>query len=248
MPGRSAWTPRKIATSSPSFGDVVLVLAPPVAGDADHRGEQREHERRTAIRRTQREAARRLRGVAQLLGVDVAVVRLGPRPARARRCRRRGRPRPAESAVAAGASAAAPTIIGPVTAERWSRRRRRVVVDDVGHHDGDVVGAAGLEGRRGPAHDGDVGRVPSPRMSGELVVVEARPEQPSEQSRSRSPGASSRVKTSGSGSWTPSTARRIRLRCGWIRASSSVIRPSSIRLCTKVWSLVSCDSVPSRSR
>ena len=43
-------------------------------------------------------------------------------------------------------------------------------------------------------------------------------------------------------SCTPSTARRIRLRCGCVRDSSSVIRPSSIRLCTNVWSLVSCES------
>ena len=76
-------------------------------------------------------------------------------------------------------------------------------------------------------------------MPREVVVGRGRREQPSEQSRIRSPAPSSRVNTSGSGSCTPSTARRIRLRCGWTRASSSVIRPSSIRLCTKVWSLVS---------
>ena len=53
---------------------------------------------------------------------------------------------------------------------------------------------------------------------------------------------------SGSGSWTPSTAFRIRLRCGWTRASCSVIRPSSTRLCTSVWSVVRPWSEPPRSR
>ena len=46
----------------------------------------------------------------------------------------------------------------------------------------------------------------------------------------------------------PSMALRMRLRCGCTRASASVIRPSSIRVCTKVWSLVSWLISPSRNR
>ncbi len=54
------------------------------------------------------------------------------------------------------------------------------------------------------------------------------------------------MKRSGSLSLTASIARRIRLRWGWTRASSSVIRPSSISVCTKVWSTVSWRIAPSR--
>ena len=46
----------------------------------------------------------------------------------------------------------------------------------------------------------------------------------------------------------PSMALRMRLRCGCTRDSASVIRPSSIRVCTKVWSLVSWLISPSRNR
>ncbi len=46
-------------------------------------------------------------------------------------------------------------------------------------------------------------------------------------------------------SCTPSSAFRIRLRWGWVRDSSSVIRPSSIRLWTKVWSWVTWRISPS---
>ena len=49
-------------------------------------------------------------------------------------------------------------------------------------------------------------------------------------------------------SWTPSIALRMRLRCGCVRDSSSVIRPSSMRLWTNVWSLVTWRISPSRKR
>jgi hypothetical protein len=74
------------------------------------------------------------------------------------------------------------------------------------------------------------------------------PEAPSLQRRSRSPATSSSMNRSGSASWMPSRALRMRLRWGWTRASSSVIRPSSIRLCTNVWSVVSWEISPSRKR
>ncbi len=71
---------------------------------------------------------------------------------------------------------------------------------------------------------------------------------PSLHSSSRSPGWSSITNRSGSRSWVPSMARRMRLRCGCTRASASVIRPSSISVWTNVWSLVSWLISPSRKR
>ena len=68
---------------------------------------------------------------------------------------------------------------------------------------------------------------------------------PSLHSSTRSPSSRSTWNRSGSTSCTLSMALRIRLRCGWVRASASVIRPSSIRVCTNVWSVVSWRSVPS---
>ncbi|CFS35656.1 Uncharacterised protein [Mycobacterium tuberculosis] len=51
----------------------------------------------------------------------------------------------------------------------------------------------------------------------------------------------------GSTSW-PVNARMINERCGWLCASSGVIRPSSTSVWTNVSSLVICVSSPSRSR
>ena len=43
-------------------------------------------------------------------------------------------------------------------------------------------------------------------------------------------------------------SRAYLLRCGWLLASSGVIRPSSISVCTNVSSWVICENSPSRSR
>ncbi|MDQ1017868.1 hypothetical protein QFZ43_004417 [Streptomyces afghaniensis] len=49
--------------------------------------------------------------------------------------------------------------------------------------------------------------------------------------------------------WSPLPSARIRReRCGWVVASSSVMRPSSTRRCTQVWSCVICVRTPSRRR
>ena len=73
------------------------------------------------------------------------------------------------------------------------------------------------------------------------------PESPSEQSMYRSPARASRIERSGSTSW-PLSARSSSERCGWLLASSGVMRPSSISVWTNVSSWVICDMTPSRTR
>ena len=72
---------------------------------------------------------------------------------------------------------------------------------------------------------------------------------PSEQSSQRSPGTASNCSRSSSG--LASTSPRTRIStflCGWISASSGRRRPSSMRRCTKVWSVVICVNTPSLRR
>ena len=63
-------------------------------------------------------------------------------------------------------------------------------------------------------------------------------DRPSEQSRNRSPVRASRTMRSGSSPSLPVRTRVTRERRGWLSASSSVMRPSSTRDCTKEWSWV----------
>ena len=136
-------------------------------------------------------------------------------------------------------SAAAPTSIGSCV---WTTVSPgppvSLGVDDVGDQAGDVVGAARLEAGADQLDGGVVGgcRWTGCRPAGRRRVRRSRRRCTAAAGRR---AARSTRNRSGSASWTPSRALRIRLRCGWTRASSSVIRPSSIRVCTKVWSLVS---------
>ena len=158
-------------------------------------------------------------------------------------------------AVAAEQAAAAGTP-GPAGAHVRGRAHEQracagtvvgVALDHVGHQAGDVVGAARPRGWRGPARRR---RSRASRWRG------CRPADRRRGRRSRRRctaaagrrAASSRTNRSGSRSWMPSMARRMRLRCGCTRASSSVIRPSSMRVCTKVWSVVSWLISPWRKR
>ena len=71
-----------------------------------------------------------------------------------------------------------------------------------------------------------------------MVSLATKPDRPSEQSRNRSPVRASRTMRSGSSPSLPVRTRVTRERCGWLSASSSVMRPSSTRDCTKEWSWV----------
>ena len=104
------------------------------------------------------------------------------------------------------------------------RRRRRAAArcgsssaspsSDVGDQAGDVVGAAGLEAGPDELDRREVRADPLDRMSASRPSSST-PLAPSLHSSSRSPGVSSSRNRSGSRSWMPSMALRIRLRCGW---------------------------------
>ncbi len=70
------------------------------------------------------------------------------------------------------------------------------------------------------------------------------PDSPSEHSRYRSPACASSIDRSGSASEVPSRARSSSDRCGWVAASSGLIRPSSTSDWTRVWSWVICWNSP----
>ena len=73
------------------------------------------------------------------------------------------------------------------------------------------------------------------------------PLRPSEQISQRSPGRVSRIQVSISGEASTSPSTRISTeRRGWTIASSSVMRPLSTSRCTKVWSVETWVSSPSR--
>ena len=82
-----------------------------------------------------------------------------------------------------------------------------------------------------------------------MVSAVTGPLRPSEHSSHRSPGTASRMDSS---SWTSPSAsprtRRSTERWGWRRACSRVRRPDSTRYSTKVWSVVTWVSPPSRRR
>ena len=64
-----------------------------------------------------------------------------------------------------------------------------------------------------------------------IVSALTTPDRPSLQIRYRSPGSAWRTEYSGSMS-RPSSARVSSERCGWLLASSALIRPSSTSICT----------------
>ena len=110
----------------------------------------------------------------------------------------------------------------------WVARVVGAALDQVGDQAGDVVGAAGLEAGADQLDGGVVGGAagrgcrPAGRRRGRRWFRRCT----AAAGRRR---ASSRTNRSGSRSWVPSIALRMRLRCGCTRASASVIRPSSIR-------------------
>ena len=79
-----------------------------------------------------------------------------------------------------------------------------------------------------------------------MIASDTTPQSPSLQSIQRSPAAALKVSVSTSGeiSTSPNTRIRTLLR-GCVSASSAVIRPVSTRRCTKVWSVVTCETLPS---
>ena len=139
----------------------------------------------------------------------------------------------------------------------WSARRRRrapprrgrgpaAVVDDVDHDHGDVVAPAALDGQ---PHQlvgrlGGVGEAAQHRAmagSGTSLNRPSRAQQVAVAVR----GGRPRTRRPARSSSTPST-RVTMLRCGWTAASSGDRLPSRTRSATRLWSLVSWSSSPSR--
>ena len=79
------------------------------------------------------------------------------------------------------------------------------------------------------------------RITLSMVLALTTALRPSEHSSQRSPTAGRTVRTSSSGEASTSPSTRIRtFLWGWVSASSGCSRPSSMRRCTKVWSVVTC--------
>ena len=251
MPGRSASMPRKIATLPSCSDDVELLLAPRPAGREHDPGEA-EQDGGHQEPAQPGVAAGRAGCVARGLGVDAGRRRRHrpgrPRPARAgsRRCRRSGgrgtgrrrrRPRRPRCGIRRGRSAAAPTSRGWRSSDGASSATSATMQVTLS-----VLPASRLARTSSTAAKSGV---PVPRMSSIRSSVSV-PQAPSLQTKTRSPTSAGNSKRSGSSWRMPSRALRMRLRCGWVRDCSSVMRPSSMSDCTKVWSWVSWRSSPRR--
>ena len=233
---------RKIATWPSSAADVVLVLRPGVRGI---RAAADDDERRAAATRAAGAASvpRRERGPSSAR-VDAVVV-VGRRPVASRGERRRlgGR---AWSGSAGCRSARARRGADDLRLGGRRGRLRRVSTTSATT----TVTLSGVPASRASATSRSAVSPGSAVLGEDLVDGVARDvvgQAVGAEEEAVAAGAS-RTTRSGSSSCAavehPGDQGALRVGC----ASSSVIRPSSIRLCTKVWSLVIWVTLPSRSR